>query len=109
MFFGLPDPGPDHEAKIVRKTLIDSYCFVTSFGFFIFENYVNVPLKSNKQKIFVKKKVFVGALKVNDENSRIQIRIRTLFRIHTKMSWIRNTGFAYDCTFCRYIYISLQR
>ncbi len=28
---------------------------------------------------------FAGILKVNDENSRI--------RIHTKMSWIRNTGF----------------
>ncbi len=46
---------------------------------------VNVPSKSNKQKKFSKKLVFVGILKINDENSRI--------RIHTKMSWIRNTGF----------------
>jgi hypothetical protein len=39
-------------------------------------------------------------LKFNDENSRIRIQIRIRFirgmdpriRIHTKMSWIRNTG-----------------
>jgi hypothetical protein len=54
---------------------------------------------------------FAGILKVNDENSRIQIqdpdpnpdpdplvrgmdpRIRIRIRIHPKMSWIRNTGF----------------
>jgi hypothetical protein len=55
-----PDPhvlGPPgsgslyHQAKIVGKNL-DSYCFVTSFGLFSFENYVNVPSKSNKQKRF---------------------------------------------------------
>jgi hypothetical protein len=34
------------------------------------------------------KSFFVGILKVNDENRRIRIRIR----IHTNMSWIRNTG-----------------
>jgi hypothetical protein len=38
---------------------------------------VNVPSKSNKN-------FFVGVLKASDENGRI--------RIHTKMSWIRNTG-----------------
>ncbi len=34
-------------------------------------------------------------MKVNDENSRIRIRIRSMdprIRIHTKMSWIWNTG-----------------
>jgi hypothetical protein len=49
------------------------------------------------QKNFFK---FVSILKANDENRRILIRIRTPFfigmdpriRIHTKMSWIRNTG-----------------
>jgi hypothetical protein len=55
-----------------------------------------------KQKLF-----FVGILKVNDEKSRIWIqdpdpnpdslvrgmdpRIRIRIRIHSKMSWIRNT------------------
>jgi hypothetical protein len=32
----------------------------------------------------------VGVLKVNEEYSRIRIRIWTRIRIHTKMSWIRN-------------------
>ncbi len=41
-----------HQAKIVRKTLIPTACFVTSFWLFIFENDVNVPSKSNKQKNF---------------------------------------------------------
>jgi hypothetical protein len=48
---------------------------------------------------------FVGILKVNDENSRIRIQdpdpdpdplVRGMdprIRIHTKMSWIRNTAF----------------
>ncbi len=45
--------------------------------------YVNVPLKSNKQNN-LKRLFFVSVLKVNDKTSRI--------RIHTKMSWIRNTG-----------------
>ncbi len=40
------------------------------------------------RKTFLKKLFFVGVLKVNDENRRIRIRIR----IHTKMSWIRNTA-----------------
>ncbi len=57
------------------KKNLDSYCFVTSFRLFIFENDVNVPSKSNKQKNFFKKYSFVSILKVNDENSRIRIRI----------------------------------
>jgi hypothetical protein len=56
-----------------RTKNIDSHCFVTSFGLFIFENDVNVPSKRNKQKNFKKKNLFsVGILKVNDENSRIR-------------------------------------
>jgi hypothetical protein len=31
-----PDPDPCHQAKLVKKNL-GSYCFVTSFGLFIFE------------------------------------------------------------------------
>jgi hypothetical protein len=42
---------------------------------FIFEKlpYVNVPLKSNKQNNFCSHEIFVGVLKVNDENDRIRI------------------------------------
>jgi hypothetical protein len=62
-----------------------------------------------RQKVISKKTLkiksfFVGTLKVNDENSRIRIqdpvplvrgmdpRIGIRSRIHTKVSWIRNTG-----------------
>jgi hypothetical protein len=38
-----------HQAKKSKKTLYSS-CFVTSFWLFIFENDVQVPSKSNKQK-----------------------------------------------------------
>ncbi len=51
----------------------------------------------------LKKFVFAGILKINDENSRIRIQdpdpdplVRGMdprIRIHPKMSWIRNTGF----------------
>ncbi len=62
-----------HQAIIVKKKL-DSYCFVTSFWLFIFENDVDLPSKINKQKNFLINFVFfVGVLKVNDENSRIRI------------------------------------
>ncbi len=48
------------------------------------------------QKHFLKKLVSgsVGILKVNDENRRIQIisQRHPRIRIHTKMSWIRNTA-----------------
>jgi hypothetical protein len=49
--------------------------------FLSLKNYVNVPSKNNKHKNFIKKLVFVGLLKVNDENSRIRIRSR----IHTNV------------------------
>jgi hypothetical protein len=44
---------------------------------------------------------FSGILKVNDENSRIQIQdpVRGMdprIRIHPKMSWIRNTAQGVD-------------
>ncbi len=49
-----------------------------------------------KQKNFYKNLFFVSILKVNDVNRRIRIRIhmdpRNQIRIHTKISWIRNTG-----------------
>jgi hypothetical protein len=39
-----------HHAKIVRKTLIPTFYFVTLFEFLSLKNDVNVPSKSNKQK-----------------------------------------------------------
>jgi hypothetical protein len=72
MFLGLPDPDPDPDpfvrgvhldpdpcisSKNSKKNL-DSYCFVTSFGIFIFGNDVNVPSKRNKQNKLFKKLVF---------------------------------------------------
>jgi hypothetical protein len=64
--------------------------------------------KVTNSKNCVKKLVFAGILKVNDENSRIRIQdpdplVRGLdprIRIHIKMSWIRNTaGYHSVCTF----------
>ncbi len=58
------------------------------FDFFFFENDVNVPLKSKKLFFYL---FFVGILKVNYENSRIQITADPLVRgmdtriqIHTR-------------------------
>jgi hypothetical protein len=64
MFLGLPDPDPlvrsmdpdlttDPSIMEKSKKKLDSYCFVTSFGLFIFE-----PTKSNKQKNCFKKTLF---------------------------------------------------
>ncbi len=87
-FLGHLDPDQDPSiTKEKQEENLNSYCFVTSFRLFI----------------------FVGILKVIDENRRIQIRIltririrgmdpRIQIRIHTKMSWIRNTGLKkYNC------------
>jgi hypothetical protein len=63
-----------YHAKKSKKNL-DSYYFVTLFDFLSLKNDVNVPSKSNKQKKLCSKLVFAGILKVNDENSRIRIRI----------------------------------
>ncbi len=67
-----------HKAEIIRKTLISTVLW-SLVDFLSLKNYVNKPSKSNTQKNLFKL-VFVGVLMVNDENSRIRIRI------HTKMS-----------------------
>jgi hypothetical protein len=58
--------------KKSKKTL-DFYCFMTSLWLFICDN-VDVPQK-------LRKTFFVGILKVTDEKSRIQIRIRSRIRV----------------------------
>jgi hypothetical protein len=86
MFCGLPDPDPLVRAEVGiwillslskdSKKNLDSYRFVTSlYDFLSLKNDVNVPSKSIKQKNLGKKLVFVGILKINDENSRSRIRI----------------------------------
>jgi hypothetical protein len=55
-----------------------------------------------QKKMFKQKLFFIGILKVNDEKSRIRIQDpdplvrdmdpRIRIRIHSKMSWIRNTA-----------------
>jgi hypothetical protein len=57
-----------HHAKIVRKTLIPRYYFVTFFDFLSLKNDVNVPSKSNKQKKLCSKSNFLLASGVSDEN-----------------------------------------
>jgi hypothetical protein len=71
MFLGLLDPDP-----LVRGT------DPALFSDFYLEINVNVPSKRKQQSV-LKNLLFVGVLKVNDENSRIWIR--------TKISWILNT------------------
>jgi hypothetical protein len=65
------------------------------FDFFSLKNDVNVASKSNKQENFFKKNLFfVGLFKVKDENPHPDPLVRGMdprIRIHTKMSWIRNT------------------
>ncbi len=53
--------GSGSPSKKSKKNL-DSYCFVTSFWLFIFENDVHVPSKSHKQKYFWKNLLFVGIM-----------------------------------------------
>ncbi len=82
-----------------RKNNLDSYCLVISFCLFIFKKIMSMYLQKVIRRFFLYL-FFVGILKFNDENSRIRIQIRIRFirgmdpriRIHTKMSWIRNTG-----------------
>ncbi len=104
MFLGLlgPDPDPSitiHQAEILRKTLI-STALRLLFDFLSLKNDVLVPSKSNMQKNFLTKISFLLASWRSQDPSphpdpeplvrgmdpRIQIRI------HTKMSWIRNTA-----------------
>jgi hypothetical protein len=71
----------NQQAKTVRKTLILTVlCLLVDF--LSLKNYVNVPSKSKKQKFFYKNFFFVGILKVNDENSRIRIRIWIRIQIY---------------------------
>jgi hypothetical protein len=88
-----PDPDPTSDRLWIRilpslsknnKKNLDFYCFVTSFRLFMFENYVKYIQKVICRKTFLTKFVFVGILKVNDENRRIRIRIR----IHLSEPWI---------------------
>ncbi len=74
-----------HQAKILRKTLILTVMLLL-FDFLSLKNDVNVPSKSKKQKNFFLNQFFVGVLKVNDEKSRIRIRI------HQSEAWIRGSG-----------------
>ncbi len=107
MFLGLQDPDTDPLVVWIRillssfkniKRNLDSYYFATLFDILSLKNDANVPSKSNKQNIFLNY-LFVGILKVNDENSRIRIQdpdplVRGMdlrIRIYTKMSWIHNT------------------
>jgi hypothetical protein len=53
-----------YHAKIVRKTLIPTI-FVTFFNFLSLKNDVNVPPKSNKQKILVLK--FISCWHLEDQ------------------------------------------
>ncbi len=73
-----------HQAKVVRKILIPTALWLL-FDFLSLKNDVNVPSKTNKYPEGQWRKsdpLVIGKI------SRIKIRIR----IHTKMSWIRNTG-----------------
>ncbi len=74
MFLGLPDPDPSIiKQKKVKKTLIPTVLWLF-LDFLSLKNDVKVPSKSNKQKNFFIS-FFVGVFKVNNENSRIRIRI----------------------------------
>jgi hypothetical protein len=71
-----PDPDPSiillSSSKNSKKNL-DSFCFVTSFGF--------LSSKRNKQKSRI----------------RIQIRIQIRIRIHKSEAWIRGSGSTPKC------------
>jgi hypothetical protein len=73
MFLGFPDPDPSVRGmdriwiRILLSTIknskrnLDSYCFVTSFGLFIFKNNENVLSKSTKQKKLLKKSFLLAS------------------------------------------------
>ncbi len=75
------DPDPLSLSKNSKKTLIPTVLWLC-FDFLPLKTNVNGPSKSNKQNTFL---FFVGVLKVNDENSRIRIRI------HKSEAWIRRS------------------
>ncbi len=95
--------GSFYQEKIVWKNLIPTVSWLI-YDFLYLKNYLNVDSKST---VISKKKIFVAILKVTDENSRIQSRIRNSevgirgFRVRTKMSRIHNTGiYAYRIPRC---------
>ncbi len=69
-----------HQAKTVRKPLIPNVLWL----FYDFFTSINVPSKSIKQKNL--DKVFVGILKVKEENNRSRIRIQW------SEEWIHGSG-----------------
>jgi hypothetical protein len=78
-----PDPDPSITCKNNEKNL-ESYYFVTLFDFLSLKINVNVPYLPTviRRKNCVKKLVFAGFLKVNDENSRIRIRTGSINQRH---------------------------
>jgi hypothetical protein len=68
-----------HQAKIVRKSLIPTVLWLI-LDFLSFKNDVNIPSKSKKQKNFP-----------NSDQDPLVRGMDPRIRIHTKMSWIRNT------------------
>ncbi len=87
-----------HQTKIVRKTLIPTV-FLLLFAFLYLKNDLNVPSKINKQKSFFIKINFLLAswrpmTKIGGLYPHPDPLVRSIdpwIRIHTKMSWIRNT------------------
>jgi hypothetical protein len=93
-FLGLPDPDPSlfvriririwiltSSSKKSKKILISTVLFLL-YDFLSFKNYVNVPSKSNKQRILEKNLFLLASWKPPDENSRIRIRIhKSVIRI----------------------------
>jgi hypothetical protein len=47
-----PDPDPSLSSSKNSKKNLDTYCFVTAFELFIFENDVNVPSEVISRKTF---------------------------------------------------------
>jgi hypothetical protein len=71
MFLGFPDPDPlvrgidpDPVSSKNSKKNLDSFCFVTSFGLFIFEKGCNVYSKVLSRKTFLK---FVFCWRLEDQ------------------------------------------
>jgi hypothetical protein len=66
------DPAPDPDPSFIKQNCKKNLDFCSLF----LKNDENVLSKNNKEKILSEKNlVFLGVLKVNDENSRIRIRI----------------------------------
>ncbi len=77
-------------SKNGKKTLIPTV-LRHLFDLLSLKNDVNAPSKSNMQENFFINLFVVGVLKVNDENSRIPIRI------HLSEAWIRGSGSVLKC------------